>query len=98
MAKYHTLPQVTFYGIPAREQFDKLVKNGVAIDDILFYTTLGVSFKFNCETDKFELIKDETSKIEIVKYEAFASYWPKLNFDENEFRKWFVVRFTKEMS
>lgn len=37
MAKYHTLPQVTFYGIPAREQFDELVKNGVAIDDILFY-------------------------------------------------------------
>lgn len=59
MAKYHTLPQVTFYGIPAREQFDELVKNGVAIDDILFYW---IQVKSVMKIIKYEIQFDKSLK------------------------------------
>ena len=97
MANCCTLPMIHFEYPSARKQFDNLICSGVAIDKIQFYTTWGISFKFNTETSKFEVIKDESSKIEQVKYKAYASYMP-LTFDGNDFRRLFSVRFTKEMS
>jgi len=97
MANCCTVPMIHFEYPSAKEQFDNLIWSGIAIDKILFYTTLGVKFKFNSETYKFEVIKDESSRIEQVKYKAYASYMP-LTIDGNDFRRWFSVRFTKEMS